>query len=433
MRRFNRSFGRPVGELKTIVRDCRGNTAAIFGLCVFPLFLVFGSAIDVRAVSNQKSDMQNVADSAALFAVRQMAIISDDPDRIEEAAQSYVSGSNRIPGAMVTTFANLEERTLTVNLTAPPQTYFGGPMSNKDAVAVSATAKLSGSRGNVCLIGLSEGVKRTIKMNKEARLTATGCAVYSNSTDPESVYINDKARIVADQVFSAGGFDGTASQWLKEPLTDAPRIADPLAGHPTPSYTKCDHNNLEIETSKQLYGGVYCGGLTIKGGNVKLFPGTYIIKNGPLTVKDGGTLTGRNVGFYLRGRDAKIDFDKKSHISLTAPKEGVMTGLLFYADPKNGSMKEEKFGKELKKGHLIRSDDARRLVGTIYLPDDKLTIDGEEPVGDKSEYTVIVAKAFELHNGPNLVLRTDYHLSDIPVPEGVGPAANRDAEVSLIE
>jgi len=67
------------------------------------------------------------------------------------------------------------------------------------------------------------------------------------------------------------------------------------------------------------------------------------------------------------------------------------------------------------------------------LPDDKLVIDGETPVADLSEYTVIVAKAFELNNGPNLVLQTDYASSDIPVPDGAGSAASSDSYAYLIE
>ena len=79
-----------------------------------------------------------------------------------------------------------------------------------------------------------------------------------------------------------------------------------------------------------------------------------------------------------------------------------------------------------KADHYIRSDNARRLVGTIYLPNGKLLIDGRKPIADRSEYTVIIADTFELQDGPNLVLRTDYHLSDIPVPTGVGPVAEKE-------
>ena len=100
-----------------------------------------------------------------------------------------------------------------------------------------------------------------------------------------------------------------------------------------------------------------------------------------------------------------------------------MTGLLFFSDINNPLAKEVGKGAGLKDGHVIRSDNARRLVGTIYLPDDKLVVDGDTPVADLSEYTVIVAKSFELNNGPNLILQADYASSNVPVPDGLGPEA----------
>ena len=110
-----------------------------------------------------------------------------------------------------------------------------------------------------------------------------------------------------------------------------------------------------------------------------------------------------------------------------------MAGLLFSSDKDNPLAREVGRGAGLKDGHVIRSDNARRLVGTIYLPDDKLVIDGDRPVADLSEYTVIIARAFELNNGPNLVLQTDYAISDIPVPKGVGPRASGEVYPRLIE
>lgn len=118
-------------------------------------------------------------------------------------------------------------------------------------------------------------------------------------------------------------------------------------------------------------------------------------------------------------------------MDLTAPKTGVMSGLLFFSNSENATMTKAASAKVLIQGHVIRSDNARRLVGTVYLPDDKLVIDGNSPVADKSEYTVIIAKAFQLNNGPNLVLQTDYDASDIPVPDGVGPM--KESSVRLLQ
>jgi len=118
---------------------------------------------------------------------------------------------------------------------------------------------------------------------------------------------------------------------------------------------------------------------------------------------------------------------------LSAPLSGVMTGLLFFSNANNPLAKKVGKGAGLKDGHVIRSDNARRLVGTIYLPDDKLVVDGDTPVADQSEYTVIVAKAFELNNGPNLVLQADYASSNVPVPEGLGSKAAGDTYAQLID
>ena len=140
-------------------------------------------------------------------------------------------------------------------------------------------------------------------------------------------------------------------------------------------------------------------------------------------MNEGGWIEGRDVGFYLTGKDAKLNFEQDSHISLEAPRAGPLTGLLFFADITNPKTVSFVGGgaQRLRDGHVIRSDDARRLVGTIYLPDDKLVVDGETPVADQSEYTVIIAQSFELNNGPNLVIQSDYAASPVPVPEGVGP------------
>jgi hypothetical protein len=59
------------------------------------------------------------------------------------------------------------------------------------------------------------------------------------------------------------------------------------------------------------------------------------------------------------------------------------------------------------------------MVETIYLPNSKLLIDASSPVADRSDYAIIIAREFELRDGPELVLNTNYACSTIPVPEGV--------------
>src|SRR4051812_17893770 len=82
--------------------------------------------------------------------------------------------------------------------------------------------------------------------------------------------------------------------------------------------------------------------------------------------------------------------------------------------------------------YRIVSDNARDLLGTIYLPAGRIIIDANKPVADLSSYTVIVARQVELFDGPNLYLNTNYAGSDVPVPSGVGPISGASG-VALVD
>jgi hypothetical protein len=66
----------------------------------------------------------------------------------------------------------------------------------------------------------------------------------------------------------------------------------------------------------------------------------------------------------------------------------------------------------------------------MYFPKSKLLIDSNHAIADRSDYTIIIAKEFELREGPELVLNTDYAGSDIPVPNGVGDKT--EASIRLV-
>ena len=75
--------------------------------------------------------------------------------------------------------------------------------------------------------------------------------------------------------------------------------------------------------------------------------------------------------------------------------------------------------------YRIISDNARTILGTIYLPAGRVVIDAKKPVGDQSAYTVIVAQQVNLYQGPNLYLNANYGATSVPVPKGVGPVTGK--------
>jgi len=84
----------------------------------------------------------------------------------------------------------------------------------------------------------------------------------------------------------------------------------------------------------------------------------------------------------------------------------------------------------LPREHLILSDNAHSLLGTIYMPKARLIIDADRPIADKSAYTVLVVEQLSLYSGPDLILNSDYTATDVPVPMGLGPYG---AKVSLTQ
>ena len=66
----------------------------------------------------------------------------------------------------------------------------------------------------------------------------------------------------------------------------------------------------------------YCGGIAITGtSNVHFSPGTYVIKDGPFTIAGKSVVDANDVGFYLSGDAALIDFGGQTDISLSGAED----------------------------------------------------------------------------------------------------------------
>jgi Flp pilus assembly protein TadG len=407
-------------------RDERANIAVMFGLA-FPVVVgAVGVAVDYSFANATKSKMQSVADAAALSAAREFQMAQSNPDRITAVAESYVK--SQLKDVSSRTKVDTSELTVQVVLEKDYEMFIGKVISaNKVHLQASATAKLSGGLP-LCLVGLDLRAPGTITLRKNARLTAPSCLVQSNSQSPQGLVSKDNAVMRAGYICSAGGrVKTTDNNYVPQPMTDCPVIPDPLAHRQGPTDFACNYTGkiLNRETAT-LSPGVYCGGLIItNAAQVTLSPGIFVVKDGPLIVDGNANLKGVNVALYMKGAGASLTFATASTIHLTAPKDGPLAGILIFDDPSGAAAPErparhDKPGKAPRE-HLILSDDARVLLGTIYMPRGRLIVDATRPVADRSAYTVMVVQQLDLYDGPNLFLNTDYTGSDVPVPRGVGP------------
>lgn len=411
-----RALGRP----RAFLQDRRGGVLINFALALPFLMMLIGSAIDYSMALSDKSLAQATADAASLAGAKALSMANTEKSNVDSIVQSVVSAhtaSNAIRTANNSykvasrTISNPDEP-LQVEVTLKSQTkpHFGAALGLKPVdIEVRSVAIVVGSP-NICLLALNPSSMGTLYLQKNAKIVGQNCAVYSNSTHPNGIKAFNSSMLTATTICSAGGKAGGKGNFDPDPLTDCPQFEDPLAGRPEPAASTCTATNLLIDSiTTTLQPGTYCGGITIQGSaRVTLNAGIYAIKDGPLLVTDTAAIEGDGVGVYLTGSAANFTFDTGTSISLTAPKDGMLAGILFFGSRSQSGLV-----------HEIKSDNARQLLGTIYLPTSSLSIDANQPIADQSAYTAIVADKVTGNSGPTVTLNTNYDQTDVPVPEGI--------------
>ena len=439
-----------MSELQKFRHSRDGNVALIFALTAPLLIAAAGLGIDFQARLAQKAGLQDAADTLALRGARELLIDSSSPQLIEALILAVADKQFRekLGDFTVAPVVDGSRKIVTVTMTQPSKDGFflSQIIPHEDPIVVDASAQSKGVT-NVCVISLEPVADYAVRAMSSAKLTAPKCAVLSNSTSTRGISVTNLAKITSNMICSGGGYAGGVSNYSQLPITDSPAFEDPLAERVAPSAGACDEVGMVLgqqvtlsnllgtveaariaaldasndatlpgHTRFDLEPGVYCGGLEVNSdADVHLAPGIYVIKDGPLNVDLGARLHGENVGFYLTGDKATFRFGFESLIYLTAPKTGLMAGVLFFEDraaPAN-------------RNHIILSSNARTLLGTIYLPRGILNVAALQPVADASAYTALVVNRLTMAGSPTLALNANYSATDIPVPEGVGPTGGQ--------
>lgn len=142
--------------------------------------------------------------------------------------------------------------------------------------------------------------------------------------------------------------------------------------------------------NKVLYPGTYCGGLTVDGSNVRFAPGTYIIKDGPLTFKNGAVATAMDVSFVFTGPESVLTIETGSYVTVKAPKRGPLAGLAFVESGK--SSKNNLDAGLIPSGvNLLSSGGDLNVTGTLYFPTQALEVVGDSVLGAKAPATSFIA------------------------------------------
>lgn len=461
--------------------------AIIFAIVLPVLLASIGVAVDYASWLVRKQQLQAIADATALAVVSDMQVSAYDRRRIQAVAEAQVKSlaGTRLGGDPIGVVAE--------PVTRRPGPAGGGALTEEVAderdrapsgvrvslsqrkraimttlvtpqltdITVQATAELVGI-SKVCVIALNGQANGAIDLQDRARVSATGCSVYALSAAAAAIDARGTSELSALKSCAVGGYAGSSQRYKPLPITGCPAIKDPLAGRVAPVVGPCKFPQALVIGNRTitLDPGTYCGGLILTAGaKVRLNPGIYVIKDGPLVIgsdmvtvnghhaaapclcyhKDTSSqmreamhcagpsslppasLSGDEVGFYFTGTvppesdnvARPLQMMPRSSVSLSAPKDGAMAGLLFFED--RNAVANRAFE--------ILSDEARRLVGTIYLPRGTFLVAADQVVADRSEYTAIIAQKLVLSQAPRLVVNANYSASPVPVPQGVGPTS----------
>ncbi|MCB1387221.1 MAG: Tad domain-containing protein [Nitratireductor sp.] len=389
-----------------------------------PLLLCVGLGVDYTMMRNIRGTLQESVDAAALVGAKELAVAGTTKLTARGVAETYARGllSQELVSESggetfeVDTDAARDKREITVSASL-----YWEPMLlhlfHPDAMPLkaSATATLTGEE-SICVIALDSSADNALALTGTSNMSANGCSIYSNSNSSKSISLAKGATLNSLTSYTSGGYFGSLEGYSPRPVTDSPRIADPLKSRSQPAAGPCREKNFWIDTgSITLHPGTYCGGIHIEGSaKVSLEAGIYVVKDGPLWIGGNATLSGEYVGFSFTGEAAVFDFGVSTQVDLLAPRNGPMAGILFFEDRSSS----------LNRLFSIRSKDAERFEGTIYIPRARLFIDKESRLGQMSNWTAIIANQIEVGKGPNVQINSDYAKSKIPVPDGVGPSAH---------
>lgn len=394
-----------------------------FAILLPVLTLSTAIAIDLSALTSQSQQLQKIADISALTGAKELSFSNANKDNVNAAIKAKIThfvAAQKLsfPAKSIDIKTEVSNKPLqvSVHLKRKPTMFFYALLkSSIDSIEAKSVAGIIG-RPNICVLALSKlGIGGALWLSQRAKVTGKDCSIFSNSTLPGGIIVRDEAELRASAICSAGGFEGGAGHYDPAPYADCPQFEDPLAHRAPPTVGACTSEDVVVkDETRTLIPGTYCGGLVISGSSrVTLEPGIYVIKDGPFIVTDTASLHGVGVSFYMTGRNSKVDFTADTSIHLAATEDGDLAGLLFFGARNQSILMLNR----------IRSNDARHLIGTFYFPASTLQVDANEPVGDQSAYTAIVANRLIVMEGPHLVLNTDYDKTDVPVPDGIRGAA----------
>lgn len=345
----------------------RGVVLPIVVTMMVAILAMMALAVDGAFLFSRKTQLQNVADAAALACAssRQPGAPGDCVSGDQVVNSSLFSGLNPYGfnlDATVTVACPQPWQSQCVQVTASSNwsTYFLRAIGQ---TSINTTATAIAGRNNPCVLGLNTTGNNVDFVMGNGEVATINCLIGSRSTGTTSVRQSGGGTASTTVgIITKGLVSGTISSPSTITNSTAP-LNDPYSGLPAPSTTPCN-GNTTINTCVSVSPGCYSN-LTLSppnGCTMNLLPGLYVITTGGLTFDTGTNrnISGTDVNFYnSRTTGAAISITGAGTVNLSARKYGPYANMLFVATLRNIS---------------IGGGANRILSGTLYAPNGSITV-----------------------------------------------------------
>lgn len=374
-------------------------------------------AFDLTQVQASRIRLQDIADSAALAAAKDLSLATDGSNA-KERARAYVAShlgewGEQAP-AVVESYEIVDaegQRAIQVLLKGHRPSFFasllppGGWHFNARSTATTM------GMVPLCVLVSGETGARLLHVQDTSRLNAPACLVHSNR-DIEAVGAATITAASVQAVTTARGLimptANTGAASIDDPFTDLDLTRDPAFR------LLCTvaelANRIEVDSGTHyVRPGRHCGGLTARGtARVVLEPGEHMFLQGGLVIDENARLEGQDVAAFF-DTASSFQFKGGALVNLDGRKSGPYAGIVM------GAMRDNR------QNFVVSADHVESLLGVIYVPSARLIVEGAADVARDSAWTVIVAKQVQMRGSPSLFINANYDASDVPVPNGVGP------------
>ena len=419
-------------NIKQYQQNTNGQFGVVFALLAVPLVAISTLALDYNFAQKERLKLSSALDDTALASILDQTL--SEAERADYADAYFKQFFDESKDIDLKVLESSDKRVSLVAKANVPTTM--ASIIGKDNITVSDTAVSKLTEGAVvCMLTLDPDGEHSFEVAHGAKFSANTCSVQVNSTHKEAAIVHNGSKASAKDFCVSGGAVGLE---FFDPFvnTECGVVSDPFQYRRIPAPGTCQAPDIleeklsdyrseifyptvvwngtalaTIEGGVTLEPGTYCGGLNLSGKHIKFAPGEYIITGGPLLFGQGTKAYGEDITFVMAGKEATLLVEDGSNIDLTAPAKGDLKGLVFaqYVETELGAA-----GILPSAESIIRSGGTVKIVGTAYLPTQKVSFIGGSISAAQAPATSFIAHQIRIDDGAAISVDVDHQTAGLP-------------------